>query len=220
LERTVEPSGLISTADIKAWLRVTSSSENDLLDELVKTATDRAESYTGRGFLTQTWRLWLDGVPREHDGYDWWDGVREGSITELYREARELSLMKGPVQSVTAVRSFALSSLSTEFEDGELFATTNYFLDKNKPAGRLVLAHGATWPANLRAVSSIAVEFVVGYASTAAVPSPIKTAVRLLAAHMYEHRGDDPASSPSITTEKLPIQATRLLDPFVINRRL
>ena len=47
-------------ATLKAYLRVTATSEDVLLQSLIDEATAWAESYTGRQFRANTWKLLLD----------------------------------------------------------------------------------------------------------------------------------------------------------------
>ncbi|WP_180966887.1 head-tail connector protein [Cohaesibacter celericrescens] len=54
----VEP---VSLADIKAFLKLDSDAEDDLLRAFISSARVHLEHLTGRQFITQTWRVLLDG---------------------------------------------------------------------------------------------------------------------------------------------------------------
>lgn len=64
LKRTVDATTEPVTLDeAKAFARVTASDENALLTSLIKTARQECEKYSGRAFITQTWRAsfkWLE----------------------------------------------------------------------------------------------------------------------------------------------------------------
>lgn len=51
---------LISVAEMKAYLKVTSSSQDALIESLIDAATEWVESYTARDFRDNTHRLYLD----------------------------------------------------------------------------------------------------------------------------------------------------------------
>jgi uncharacterized phiE125 gp8 family phage protein len=60
--RTVEPVlAAVSLEDIKAHARITDDASNNVLDAYIATATQEAEAFMGRGILTQTWKLVLEG---------------------------------------------------------------------------------------------------------------------------------------------------------------
>lgn len=207
---------LATTAVAKSWLRVDDSTDDTLIDGLVVAARELAEAYTGRKFITQTWRLWLDYFPGSLGETLWFNGYREGAIAEVDGPVKyEIDLKLAPVSSITSVKYFDTSSSEATF------SSSNYFLasDANSP-GRLALNKNVTWPSTeLRPAKAVQVDFVVGHgAASTAVPTSIITAVKMMLAHMYEHRGDDLASSPSITSEKIPVTALRLLEPYRIRR--
>jgi uncharacterized phiE125 gp8 family phage protein len=64
-------------------------------------------------------------------------------------------------------------------------------LDTYRLPGRITLKRGATWPIALRSNNAIQIIYVAGYANAAAVPAPIKRAVKEMAAYLYAHRGDE-----------------------------
>lgn len=57
----VEP---VTIADARAFLRLSSSSEDALLERLLKTARELVEAETGLALINQTWRLRVDRWPR------------------------------------------------------------------------------------------------------------------------------------------------------------
>lgn len=59
---TVEP---ISLDEAKLHLKIDGSDDNTLISALIETARKLVESETKRGFITQTWQMYLDSVPAE-----------------------------------------------------------------------------------------------------------------------------------------------------------
>lgn len=154
-------------------------------------ARQEIENRSGLAFITQTWKLALDRWPT--GGEAWWDGVREGSIAELYGNAqRSISLPRWPLASITSVTTYDEDSNSTSVTVANVFDVDTY-----RYPGRISLKRGQTWPIALRASNAIEIVYVAGFTSAASVPSPMKRAIKQLAAYLYSHRGDecDPAEA-------------------------
>jgi len=148
-------------------------------------ARQEIENRSGLAFITQTWRLSLDRWPT--GGEAWWDGVRDGSIAELYGNAqRSIALPKWPLASITSVKVYDEDSNETAVTVANVFDVDAY-----STPGRMTLKRGQTWPIALRSSNAIEIVYVAGYPSAANVPSPMKRAVKQLAAYLYSHRGDD-----------------------------
>ena len=56
ITRTVAPSAVLTTAEAKSHLRVDISTDDTLIDSMISAATDYCELYTGRSFVTRTYR--------------------------------------------------------------------------------------------------------------------------------------------------------------------
>lgn len=199
----------VTLAEAKEFLRVDGSHEDVLIEALVKAATQMAEKETGRVFVTQTWDLWLDRWPsqRKTDQDGWWDGMREGPLTDLYQICRHIEIPRAPLQSVASVKTYATDN--TE----DTFSSDNYFADNQSEPGRVSLAYGKLWPTIvLRPSNGIQIQFVAGYGGAAAVPEAIKTAIKLILMHLYENRGC------SDTAGTMPSTASAILSPYVIWR--
>jgi len=68
------------------------------------------------------------------------------------------------------------------------YSSASYYTDFVSFYARLKLKSGYSWPtAELREINAVIVRFTAGYANAAAVPYELKAAVKLLAAHLYEH---------------------------------
>ena len=179
------PSSLpVSLAETKTFLKVDDSSEDSLITMMIGAATGVCEEYTGRAFISQTWEKWIDGRPsRRRD--QWWDGVRDLALSELNEYMDCIELRKPPVQSITSIKSYNLSNTESTF------SSAKYFLDEKSVVPRACLKHGEVWPTDLRARSSIAVQFVAGYGDDDTdVPDDIRNAILIQTASLYENRGD------------------------------
>jgi uncharacterized phiE125 gp8 family phage protein len=90
-----------------------------------------------------------------------------------------------PLASITSVTVF------DEDSNSQAVTVANTFdVDTYQVPGRLTLKRGSTWPIALRANDAIQIIYVSGYANAAAVPAPMKRALKQLAAFLYTNRGD------------------------------
>jgi hypothetical protein len=203
----IEP---ITLDELKSHLRIDTASEDDFLKVLISSSRRNVERMLSRTLITTIWDLWLDHFPVETrqrgDGSDWWDGVKEGPITMVDHTKRYIELPRSPVQSVTHLKTF------DDNDNETTFSSSNYFVDTASDPGRLVLNDGQTWPTDdLRSANGINVQYVAGYGSNEGdVPEDIRVAIKMIAAHYYENRGDSDA--------KFPKTALHILQPYQIRR--
>ena len=183
--RTTDPATeVVTVPEMDNFLRgdsVLDSVDGELLTSLITSAREYAEEFTRRAFITQTWTLFMDRWPQTKDPLGWWDGVREGSIT--MGQANSIELPIGPLQSVISISTFDDDNTETTFN------AANYFLNTAGTPGEVILNTGATWPVFTRNRNGVKVVYVCGYGNNATdVPSSLRTAVKMLAAHWYENR--------------------------------
>lgn len=149
----------VSVSDMKAWLRVDVTDDDSLIGSLITSARRMIEEHVDKSMMSQTWKLTLDGFP----------------------SASTIDLPRGPVQSVSSVKSY------DEDDTESTFSTASYFVDTS--GDRIGLNLDYTWPADLRPTNAAIITYVTGYGSTAAsVPEDLKMAIRLLVGHWYENR--------------------------------
>ena len=158
----------VSLADLKAWLRLDGSDEDDLLASVLSAARLAVEEATGRRLVTQDWRLVLDVWPP--------DGV--------------LTLPLAPVQAVTALRVRDATGGAT------VLPASAWLLDAASEPPRLVLPGPPPVPG--RRLGGIEVDLTAGYGPASAVPEPLRMAVRLTAGCLYENRGDGPDKAVAV----------------------
>jgi hypothetical protein len=97
-----------------------------------------------------------------------------------------VELPRWPLTSITSVTVYDEDSNAVVVTVADTFDVDTYRLP-----GRVTLKRGAVWPVALRANNAIQIVYVSGHANAAAVPAPMKRAVKQLAAYLYAHRGDD-----------------------------
>ena len=202
----------VALADVMLHARIDATADESLITNLITGARQWVEQYTARALINQTWQMWIDMWPLVEE--KWWDGVRQGPITGLDRVSY-ISLPRPPLVSVSSVLKFDNSDNATTWP------TSNYYVDTARQPGRLALRMGAVWPMPTRLTNGIMIEYVAGYGSDGTtVPEPIKTAIRQLVAHWYEHRGEATlnAGGRSMTTAfnsvNVPMVIQALLDSY------
>lgn len=171
----------VTLAEAKLWLKIDGDDDDDLLTGLIAAAREAAESFTGRAFITQAVTLTLD-LSCSGWANDLPAGVYDLPVSALYGALpRTIELARPPVSAITSVTTTDTSNTSSAF------SSANYTLDA---AGkRLLLNDGALWPTNLRSTSAVSVLTANGYgASSSAVPQPIRHAILMHVAGMYESR--------------------------------
>lgn len=168
----------VTTAELKLLLRLNNSTTEDaLLSELITTARTIFENLTLRCLGTQTVKQHLQSWPYgygRHDGYGYGQWEYYGPPYPSRTEAMIL-LARSPVQSVT---TFHYTD-----SDGAGQTFTDYDSDLVSVPARLV-PHSR--PAVSMTTSPVA--YVTYQAGWTTIPSPVKTAVKQLAAHFYRER--------------------------------
>lgn len=182
----------ITLTEAKAHLRVDFADDDTLITTLLSVATSRFDGPTGllgRALMPQTWDMFFDGFP-------------------------SCSYIKFPMPPLTSVTGvfYTDPSLGTE----QTFASTNYEVDTYSKPGRLTLISTAVWPITKDKTNSIRVRFVAGYADAASVPAPIKAAMLLTIADLYEARE---TFVTGMQANEVPMSPTvdRLVNPYKVS---
>jgi uncharacterized phiE125 gp8 family phage protein len=162
--------------------RITTTDDDDYIDNLIKAVRRQVEQVTGRALITQTWEYFMDGWPR----------------------GDYFKLPYPPLQSVTSVKYLESDATISTMSSGE------YIVDTDSEPGRVVLDYGESWPSEtLLPANPIYTEFKCGYGDNRLdVPDDIRHAMLMLCAHYYEMR--EPTITGTILTP-VPDTVDRLL---------
>jgi uncharacterized phiE125 gp8 family phage protein len=153
----VEP---VTLAEAKAHLRVTSSSEDAVIANLIASAREEVEAATGIALITQDWRLYLDAWP----------------------DCGVVRLPKHPVQEVTSVTVYNAQGTPSSSTP----SAAN--LDRASRPARFARPDAAQLPG--KAMNGIEIDFRAGFGATGVdVPDGLKRAILLLVSFWFEHRG-------------------------------
>ena len=151
----------------------------------LRAARAQAESFTGKAFISQSVETAFDMC--------WGETI--------------IALPRPPIISVDSVFYFTTADTQTAF------SSSNYVLDG--PGGRVFLKSGASWPSDVRSFRSFVWTYTAGYGATAAsVPPQICHAIKLLAAHLYEHREAASREAEEAGLKEIPFGVKDMLYPF------
>lgn len=151
----------VSLEEAKTHLRVDVSDDDALIENLISASRRTFEQINRRTLYTTTWRLKLDGWPRQS----------------------YITLPRPPLASVT--------SISVKDQEGAAttWNASNYIVESERTPGRVYLAYGQSWPdQTLYPTGAITVTYVAGWATVDAIPAEYKAAILLLLGHLYENR--------------------------------
>lgn len=168
----------ISLDEAKAHLHVESNDEDQGIQQLIDAATaklDGRDGRLGRCLVTQSWKLVLDAFPTE------------------------IAVPLPPCQSVESITYLDASGAAQTLDPAKYQVA-----GIGTPDGaRIVVVDGNSWPATKQALEIVTVNFTAGYGDPADVPDPIKTAIKMHVATLYENResivipnGNDPKELP------------------------
>jgi uncharacterized phiE125 gp8 family phage protein len=175
VNQTVAPtSEPLTTAEAKAHLKVDTSDEDTLIDAYVTAARGWCEQYLRRQLITATWELLLE---------------------DFYQES--IPLPWAPLQSITSIVYTDSDGVS------QTVSSSDYTVDIKSTPGQVYPVYGEYWPTPRAERNAVTITYVAGYGAASAVPEEIRTAIRLLVGHYYEHRGDEGAGVPPVVEAML-----------------
>ena len=168
----------VSLARAKEHLRADDAADDALITDMLKAATHRLERAAGLSLITSQWRLWADALPAD-------------------------CILRIPLHPVQSIDEVAVRT-----ESGwRVVAADKWQADfASRPAR---LRASADWPAPDGGLNAIRVTFTAGFGNDeSAVPTDLKMAVLVLAAHHYEFREGGAAPSG------LPPEVRALIAPW------
>jgi|GEM_PF-963187 len=161
---SIQPAtAVLSTAEAKSAVRVSSTAEDALIDEYVESATDEAQKLTRRQFVNAAnLFLYLDRFP-----------VGNGTI-----------LM--PIAPVSAINSIQYVD-----ENGvtQTLAGANYDLDTTSEPARVSPSFDNSWPTTRSQQKAVTIDYNAGHAALAAdVPEGLRDIVRMMVDDRFNNR--------------------------------
>tara|TARA_R110002051_G_scaffold1803_3_gene9993 strand:- start:841 stop:1419 length:579 start_codon:yes stop_codon:yes gene_type:complete len=158
-EDTLAVNPLFTTSEAKDFLKVDTTADDTLIDNLIKAATQSCQIYTNMYFLDTTVTQYSD---------NW---------MEFYR------LYKSPVLSITHVKYYDTNDTL------QTLNSTNYILDRVSQPARIGLSVDGVLPNLASRINAVEVKYIVGYGTTSSeVPEGIRQAVLITIGNWYENR--------------------------------
>jgi uncharacterized phiE125 gp8 family phage protein len=176
----------VTLAEAKSHLRLESTEDDTYVSALIQAARQHVEEVCWRGVVTQT---------------------RE-AVLEAFPYADAVDLPGGNLGAVSAV------VYADEWGDDQTLSTSTYEADTVSVPGRLVLAYGKDWPSTRCQWDAVRIRYTVGWA-VADVPAPIKQAMLLLVAQLYENRVPEVVG---VSLGKVAFAVDALLSPYRLAR--
>ena len=157
---TAPASEPLTLTEVKLYLRVDDTTENDLITSLITAARSLVEGHTWMPLISQTWAMQFD--KSELNNLIW-------------------NVNKAPLSSFSSITYYDSNN------DLQTLATTEYETDIYGSPARFRLK---SVPVVYDRMNALQVNFVCGYANAGAVPQPIKQAMYMIIGHLYENRQD------------------------------
>lgn len=163
IERTTDATAeLFTSAVAKLYAKIETTADDTLITTLIKAARMKAENYTNRAFVNQSWTMNIDGTPNL------------------------IKLPYGRLSSVTSIKIVAEDGTKTTES-----ADTTYHTQTGE-SGRVWLRSSGSWTSTTRDYGQMEIIYVAGYgAASTSVPDDIIQAVKQIFAVMYEKRSND-----------------------------
>mgnify|MGYP003108840459 FL=1 len=150
---------LISTTDARKFLKVDITDDDDVINSLVKAATESAQEYTNRFFLSTTLEQY---------------GTTFADIRSLF---------KSPVSEITVVKYYDTDNVQ------QTLSTSVYQVTPAIEPSTLMLKVDQSYPDVADREDAVLVKYTVGYGTaTTDVPYAIIQAVYLTIGHWYQNR--------------------------------
>jgi len=167
----------VSLAEAKLHLKVDNSADDTLISALITAARQHLERHCNSAFVTQTiTEVWPSFYKRNHCSV-------------------------APVQSLTTLQHISEGAAIYTTTDASLYGFDTYA----KPA-YIYRMPDMTYPITEDVPDAVKAVYVAGYGAAASVPVPIKAAILLVVADLYENRQD--------TIKRMPSAAEYLIAPY------
>lgn len=155
----------VSLDEVKSHLKMDTAvtTQDTYIESLIKSCTLWAEKFTGREFITKTFKAYADNF------------------------CTEMTLKRAKLQALTSVKYVQDDTLILT-----TVAPATYYTTLSNEYSMLCLRDGYSWPSDIEAQrQAVLIEFTAGYGTTSAsVPEDIRIALLQHISKLYTQRGD------------------------------
>lgn len=189
----IPPAGtVVSLDEAKVQARVEVDQDDVLIQYLIDAATEAAQEFTQRAFLEQEWEYWLPCFPSAK---------------------RFIELPRPPLIEVNEVVYLDAQGVEQSLDEYSVYrvlAPTG----PRAPKGQIVLNAGMSWPATLAVPDAVKIRFTAGYEL---VPEPIKQAIKIHVADLYENRENTVLTGAVL--QQVPFNVNAILMPYRVGEK-
>lgn len=194
----------VSLVDMKNYLRVDVTDDDDLISTLISVARERCEDLTARCLVSQSWEFAFDEFP----SYGCWSHLhhRHGRSGSLFaHNPLEIILPRGPVLSVDSI------TYKDQTGTVQTLDPSAYNTDLLSQPARITPTYGTTWPVALHDTNSVTINFTCGYTT---IPFSILHAIKLIVGAWYESRAEVTQGGGNYNSFPMPLSAQSLLATY------
>jgi hypothetical protein len=167
------------------------TAQDPVTAEMISAAREQAEDFTSRGFLPQTFTMYLDGFPgASHNSRNLYSPETWELVHILLSHNGEITIPRAPlIQNDDTLGIDFIKYIDTTGAQQTLDPTL-YQVDPQSDCDpvRILPAYGKVWPATRPQPNAVTVQFQVGYADAAHVPARVKLAIKQTLADWFENR--------------------------------
>lgn len=186
------PTGtVVSLDEAKVQARVEVSVDDVLIQYLIDTATEYAQEFTERALLEQEWELFLPGFPAK----------------------RYIQLPRPPLIEVNEITYLDAQGVEQSLDEYSVYRVLAP-QGPRAPKGQIVLNAGMSWPATLAVPDAVKIRFTAGYEL---VPEPIKQAIKVHVADLYENRENTVLTGAVL--QQVPFNVNAILMPYRVGEK-
>lgn len=180
---SIEP---LTVQQVKDQLRLEIDADDSIVRRYIKVARQWVEGQTRRALTEATYDYSID--------YDW--PCKYGM--------QRITLPLNPVSSVTSVTYVDDNGAS------QTLAGSQYIVSAREHGSYIAPAYDVEWPTVRHIPSAITIRFVAGVSDAEDVPEPLRHAVALIAAELYESRTE----SVGRVMQRNPMGIEALISPY------
>ena len=183
---------VVTTSELKEHLRITTSSEDNLLGTYILAATRMAENYCNRHFIKTRYRLWFNDLP---------------DTFSLYYPDCSFNFADG--QTLGKDGLYYLAASGSTYTN---FSNSNWFANKNSNPCKVQILNKPSNAIQTKDLDGTTdgiyyFQFRTGISDTASgIPEAIKQAIKLIAGDLYYFRED--------RKRQFPMASEILLQPY------
>ena len=177
------PALAVPLADVKEWLKITTTSQDAEITALIEGATLTGERLTKRDFINKTYKTFRDIFSDFPAFYPHYAALIPGFNN--FSSSEEIELRKSKLQTVNSVE-FLKDGVFTPV------ASTVFYVTEEFDFSRLALFEDQVWPTDIdNRRQAVKIEFIAGYGvASSDVPADIKTAIKKHVQNAFANRGD------------------------------